>query len=95
MSHLGRPKGQVNPDLSLIPVGEKLAELLEMPIKYSDDCISEDARDVSLGLRPGEIHLPEDLRFHNEETDKDPWFPKRRRRLARRRTLLTIVRPYR
>ena len=74
MSHLGRPKGQVNPDLSLIPVGEKLAELLEMPIKFSDDCISEDARDVSLGLRPGEIHLLENLRFHNEETDNDTGF---------------------
>jgi len=74
MSHLGRPKGQVNPDLSLIPVGEKLAELLEMPIKFSDDCISEDARDVSLGLRPGEIHLLENLRFHNEETDNEEGF---------------------
>jgi len=74
MSHLGRPRGQVNPDLSLIPVGEKLAELLEMPIKFSDDCISEDARDVSLGLRPGEIHLLENLRFHNEETDNDTGF---------------------
>lgn len=74
MSHLGRPKGQVKPDLSLIPVGEKLAELLEMPIKFSDDCISEDARDVSLGLRPGEIHLLENLRFHNEETDNDAGF---------------------
>jgi len=74
MSHLGRPKGQIVPDLSLIPVGEKLAELIELPIKFSDDCISEDARDVSLGLRPGEIHLLENLRYHNEETDNDPRF---------------------
>ena len=74
MSHLGRPKGQIVPDLSLIPVGEKLAELIELPIKFSDDCVSEDARDVSLGLRPGEIHLLENLRYHNEETDNDPRF---------------------
>lgn len=74
MSHLGRPKGKVNPDLSLIPVGEKLAELVELPIKFSDDCVSEDARDVSLGLMPGEIHLLENLRFYNEETDNDPKF---------------------
>ena len=74
MSHLGRPKGQVVPELSLIPVGEKLAELIELPIKFSDDCVSEDARDVSLGLRPGEIHLLENLRYHNEETDNDPRF---------------------
>jgi len=71
MSHLGRPKGQVVPDLSLIPVGEKLAELIELPIKFSDNCVSEDARDVSLGLRHGEIHLLENLRFHEEETDND------------------------
>ncbi len=74
MSHLGRPKGQVVSDLSLITVGEKLAELIELPIKFSDDCVSEDARDVSLGLRPGEIHLLENLRYHNEETDNDPRF---------------------
>ena len=74
MSHLGRPNGQVVPELSLIPVGEKLAELIELPIKFSDDCISEDARDVSLGLMPGEIHLLENLRFYNEETDNDARF---------------------
>lgn len=74
MSHLGRPKGQIDPDLSLIPIGEKLAELIELPIKFSDDCVSEDARDVSLGLRPGEIHLLENLRYHNEETDNDQRF---------------------
>ena len=74
MSHLGRPKGKVNPELSLIPVGEKLAELLEMPIKFSDDCVSSDAREVSLGLKPGEIHLLENLRFHDEETNNDTQF---------------------
>ncbi|NHZ86417.1 MAG: phosphoglycerate kinase [Planctomycetia bacterium] len=74
MSHLGRPKGQIVPELSLIPIGEKLAELIELPIKFSDDCISEDARDVSLGLRSGEIHLLENLRYYNEETDNDPQF---------------------
>lgn len=74
MSHLGRPKGEIKSELSLIPVGEKLAELIELPIKFSDDCISEDARDVSLGLMPGEIHLLENLRFHNEEIENDPKF---------------------
>ncbi|MEE9571799.1 MAG: phosphoglycerate kinase, partial [Candidatus Neomarinimicrobiota bacterium] len=74
MSHLGRPNGQIVPELSLIPIGEKLAELIEMPIKFSDDCISEDARDVSLGLRRGEIHLRENLRYYTEETDNDPQF---------------------
>ena len=67
MSHLGRPGGKVVPELSLISVGELLADLLEMPIKFSDDCISEDSHDVTLGLRSGEIHLLENLRFHPEE----------------------------
>ena len=74
MSHLGRPKGKVVDNLSLISVGETLADLLEMPIKFSDDCISEDARDTSLGISAGEIHLLENVRFHDEETLNDPQF---------------------
>ena len=68
MSHMGRPKGKVDSKYSLIPAGEKLAELLEMPIKFSEDCISEDAIDVSKNLKDGEIHLLENLRFYDEET---------------------------
>ena len=71
MSHMGRPKGKIDKKLSLIPAGEKLAELLEMPIKFSDDCISEDAIDVSRNLKDGEIHLLENLRFYNEEVQND------------------------
>ena len=44
MSHLGRPKGKPHQKLSLMPVGEALADLLEMPIKFSSDCISEDSQ---------------------------------------------------
>ena len=71
MSHMGRPKGKIDTKLSLIPAGEKLAELLEMPIKFSDNCISEDAIDVSRNLKDGEIHLLENLRFYNEEAQND------------------------
>lgn len=74
MSHLGRPNGKSVPELSLMPVGEVLSGLLEIPIKFSDNCISEDACDVSLGLKPGEVHLLENLRFHKEETENDPVF---------------------
>ncbi len=74
MSHLGRPKGKKVGDLSLIPVGEMLADLLERPIKFSHDCISEDAQEVSLGLSAGEVHLLENLRFHPGETENDPNF---------------------
>ena len=74
MSHMGRPKGKIVDKLSLIPAGEKLAELLEMPIKFSDDCISEDSIDVSRNLKDGEIHLLENLRFYNEETENSSDF---------------------
>jgi phosphoglycerate kinase len=73
-SHLGRPNGRVVADLSLVPVGEILADYLECPIKFSHNCISEDAQDVSLGLKPGEVHLLENLRFHSGETNNDPAF---------------------
>lgn len=74
MSHLGRPNGKFVNDLSLIPVGETLADLLEMPIKFSENCISEDARDTSLGICAGEVHLLENLRFHDEESLNDSHF---------------------
>ena len=74
MSHLGRPKGEVKPEFSLMPTGEKLAELLEMPVKFSHDCVSEDAINVSQNLQPGEVHLLENLRFYNEETNNDSQF---------------------
>ena len=73
-SHLGRPGGTKEESLSLIPVGESLADLLEMPIKFSHDCISEDAHDVTFGLKPGEVHLLENLRFHKGETENDRTF---------------------
>ena len=74
MSHLGRPDGKEDDKLSLIPIGEELASLLEMPIKFSNNCISQDAIDTSLALKDGEIHLLENLRFHSEELSNDPDF---------------------
>tara|TARA_A100001037_G_scaffold303177_1_gene336558 strand:+ start:876 stop:2063 length:1188 start_codon:yes stop_codon:yes gene_type:complete len=77
MSHLGRPNGQVDSNLSLISVGEELAGLLELPIKFSEDCVSNDALDTSLSLKPGEIHLLENLRFHAGEKSNDLEFASR------------------
>ncbi len=74
MSHLGRPNGKIDEKHSLVPVGEALSDILEIPIKFSNDCISEDAIDVTIGLHPGEIHLLENLRFHPGETNNDPEF---------------------
>ena len=77
MSHLGRPNGIIDNRLSLMPIGEELASLLQMPIKFSNNCVSQDAIDVSLGLKPGEIHLLENLRFDNSEELNDPVFASR------------------
>ena len=73
-SHLGRPNGSYDEKYSLMPVGETLADLLESQIKFSNSCISEDSHDVTLGLKPGEVHLLENLRFHKGETENDPEF---------------------
>ncbi len=77
MSHLGRPHGKINNKLSLISVGEELAGLLEMPIKFSDNCVSDDAIDTSLSLKQGEVHLLENLRFHAGEESNDMEFASR------------------
>ena len=77
ISHLGRPNGSVDKKYSLMPVGEELARLLEMPIKFSEDCISSDAIDTSIGLKPGEIHLLENVRFYNHEVDNDQEFARK------------------
>ena len=77
MSHLGRPEGECISNYSLIPVGESLAGMLEIPIKFSEDCISQDAIDTSLSLKPGEVHLLENLRFYKEEQDNDSEFSNR------------------
>ena len=74
MSHLGRPNGVKDEDLSLIPVGEELASLMEIPIKFSEDPVSTDAIDTSLSLKPGEVHLLENLRFNSGEKSNDQFF---------------------
>ena len=57
-----------------MPVGEELAGLMEMPIKFSENATSTDAIDTSLSLRSGEIHLLENLRFNPGEEENDPFF---------------------
>ncbi len=76
-SHLGRPKGEWKPELSLGPVGKRLSELLGKPVKMSLDVIGDSARELSAGLKPGEIMLLENLRYHSEEEKNDPDFAKK------------------
>lgn len=75
-SHLGRPKGEWNPKMSLGIVASRLSELLKKPVKMSKDVIGEDAKSLSSSLQPGEIMLLENLRFHKEEEKNDPVFAK-------------------
>jgi len=74
MSHLGRPKGQVNPRYSLRPVAERLSELLGRPVALAPDCVGPQVEALAQALKPGEALLLENLRFHPEEEANDPAF---------------------
>ncbi|MCO5275564.1 MAG: phosphoglycerate kinase [Flavobacteriales bacterium] len=76
MSHLGRPKGKVNPAMSLRPVARHLEGLLNKPVQFVADCIGEKARTAAANLKPGEVLLLENLRFHPEEEQGDEAFSK-------------------
>ena len=73
ISHLGRPKG-VDENLSLSPVCDKLSELLQKEIIFSEDCISDKAFVTSSSLKKGQIHMLENLRFHSGELTNDKDF---------------------
>lgn len=76
MSHLGRPKGKVNPDFSLAPVAKRLGELLRWPAKFVDDCIGEKVEKAVSELKSSEYLLLENLRFYLQEEKNDPEFAK-------------------
>lgn len=73
-SHLGRPKGQVLPELSLRPVADRLSELLELPVSFIGDCVGPEVKEAALSLEFGKVLLLENTRFHPEETKNDPGF---------------------
>ncbi|MDX6214020.1 MAG: phosphoglycerate kinase [Frankiales bacterium] len=70
-AHLGRPKGEANPDYSLAPVAERLAELLGRPVAFATDVVGESADLIAGKLGDGEVALIENLRFEAAETSKD------------------------
>lgn len=76
MSHLGRPKGKPNPAMSLRPVAAHLENLLGLPVLFATDCVGDDARAKAAALRPGQVLLLENLRYHNEEEAGDEAFSK-------------------
>jgi phosphoglycerate kinase len=74
MSHLGRPKGKTNPDMSLKPVAKHLEGLLGVRVIFATDCVGGDAKAKAAALKPGEVLLLENLRFHPEEEAGDEGF---------------------
>ena len=73
-SHLGRPKGKVDKKFSLAPVASRLGELLEKEISFLNDCLGPEVEKEISGLKPGDVAVLENLRFHPEEEKNDPDF---------------------
>lgn len=76
MSHMGRPKGKRQKELSLAPCAKRLSQLLEKPVQFATDCIGQEVEQKVKALKPGEVLLLENLRFHSaeEEPARDPTF---------------------
>lgn len=70
-SHMGRPKGEFNMAYSMKPVAARLSELLGTEVKLASDVIGDSAKSLAAALKPGELMLLENVRFHKEETAKD------------------------
>jgi len=82
ISHLGRPKGKVNPKYSLAPVAKRLSELLSTDVAFADDCIGEAAENAVARMNPKDVLLLENVRFHEGEEKNDPEFAKKLAALA-------------
>ncbi|MCI6926864.1 phosphoglycerate kinase [Butyricicoccus porcorum] len=75
-SHMGKPKGEWKPELSMAPVAARLSELLGKEVILAKDIVGEDAKAKAAALQPGQILLLENLRYDNGETKNDPAFAK-------------------
>ncbi len=76
VSHLGRPKGEVNMKYSMAPASKRLSELLGQPVIQAADVIGPDAKEKAAALQDGQILMLENVRFHKEEEKNDPAFAK-------------------
>jgi phosphoglycerate kinase len=76
MSHLGRPKGERKPEFSLKPAVERLSKLLGKEVKLAPDCIGAETEKLVNEMKPGDVVLLENLRFHKQEEKNDPEFAK-------------------
>ena len=80
--HFGRPKGAVVPEFSVAPIGERLATLIGREVVVAPDCVGPEVEAMSKNLKPGQILLLENLRFHKEEEKNDAEFSKQLASLA-------------
>jgi len=74
MSHLGRPKGKANPDMSLSHIAETVSDIIGVQVKFVEDCVGTKADEAVAGLKSGEVLLLENLRFYAEEEAGDESF---------------------
>ena len=81
-SHLGRPKGKVTEEFRLTHVAKRLSELLGAPVTRTDDCIGPEVEKTVAAMKPGDVLLLENLRFHAEEEANDAGFAKKLASLA-------------
>ncbi len=81
-SHLGRPKGKPNPEMSLRPVAVRLSQLLSRPVTFAEDCIGPAAQEAVAGTATPGVVLLENLRFHPEEEKNDDAFARQLASLA-------------
>ena len=81
-SHLGRPDGNVVPELSLENVGARLSQLLGQDVLFADDCVGDGVRKLVADMQPGQVLLLENLRFHAEEEKNDDEFARQLASLA-------------
>ncbi len=81
-AHMGRPKGKPDTAFTLRPVAKRLEELLKRPVQMAEDCVGPDVQALVHSLKPGEVLLLENLRFHPEEEANDPTFAKQLASLA-------------
>lgn len=73
-AHLGRPKGQKDPTMSLKPVAAKLSEMIGRPVAFVDDCIGDTVAQAASAMKDGDIVLLENVRYYKEEEANDPAF---------------------
>ncbi|HSL92506.1 MAG TPA: phosphoglycerate kinase, partial [Candidatus Limnocylindrales bacterium] len=77
ISHLGRPKGKKVPEMSLAPSAKRLSALLGKEVPFVPDCVGDDVEKAVAAMRPGDVVLLENVRFHPEEEKNDESFGKK------------------